>query len=77
MHEDLDDGTVKRCKATVFVLFKVKVFHPNSGRETWQTWHLCEEHAKEFQERKGEGYFTHYHKTGEEAPVIEIQALTF
>jgi hypothetical protein len=60
------------CKKPIYRLFKVKVFHPNSGRKSWQTWRFCYDHFNKFVKTNGEGWFCHYRKEDLEAPVIEF-----
>jgi hypothetical protein len=46
--------TVIGCKKEIFKIFKVQVFHPNSGRKTWQTWKHCKEHFIQFIKFQGQ-----------------------
>lgn len=59
----------KKCKNEVYLEFKVKVFHPISGRTSWQTWKLCKKHFDEFHSYQGQGWGTIYKKKGI-SPVI-------
>lgn len=58
------------CKKPYFKEIRVRVFHPESNRKTWQTWYHCKEHFKLFLETKGKGWFTDYKGKQPEAPVI-------
>lgn len=67
---DDEEGKVHFCRKSIYRLFRVKVFHPNSGRKTWQTWRFCLEHFNKFLETNGEGWSCHYRKEDLYDPVI-------
>lgn len=51
---------IKKCKNEVEFIFKVKVFHPDSGRTSWQTWNFCKAHYIMFLEMNGHGWESWY-----------------
>lgn len=51
-----------KCKRKHFTSIKVQVRHSDTGRITWQTWHLCQFHFGLFLNEKGEGWYTWYIK---------------
>lgn len=59
-HMHPEDG--ERCKRKYYAPIKVKVQHSDTGRITYQTWHLCGLHYFLFLRDQGKGYYTWYHK---------------
>lgn len=51
-----------RCGRKYFSSLRVQVRHSDTGRITWQTWHLCKLHFHLFIEDKGKGYYRFYTK---------------
>ncbi|MFW9990930.1 MAG: hypothetical protein ACFFD4_02600 [Candidatus Odinarchaeota archaeon] len=64
------------CEEPVVITLKVEIFHFNSGRTSKQTWPLCGNHAGQFFEDDGKGWYAYYFRTGKEAPVTGYELLT-
>ena len=70
----LDENNKKICcPEPIYRIFKVKVFHPNSGRKTWQTWRFCKSHFEAFIACQGKGWITWYRDGRPECPVIDYK----
>ncbi|MGV9141368.1 MAG: hypothetical protein ACOC1X_00355 [Promethearchaeota archaeon] len=66
----------KRCNKVVYGVLKVRVFHPNSHRRTWQTWYMCQEHFNSFIEDKGQDWGCRYRdKNKPFCPVIDYKII--
>lgn len=62
------------CKEPYFISIKVRVFHPNSNRRTWQTWKFCKKHFSKFLEEEGQGWYWKYNDESKPTcPVIDFK----
>jgi len=64
-----------RCKNDSEEIFRVQVFHPISGRTSWQTWYFCQEHFAQFLQMQGKDWVCVYNPklNRPDSPVIDFK----
>ncbi len=59
-----------KCENEYYITLKVKIFHPDTLRISWQTWRFCREHFFKFIEDNGKGWFSIYRNGKSKCPVV-------
>ena len=65
-----------KCKEPYYITIKVKLFHPESNRKSYQKWNFCKKHFKEFMISKGKNWYCWYNNKETLSPVISYEVLT-
>lgn len=66
----------KKCNKPFFMKLRVKVFHPNSLRHSWQTWYMCKSCYNKFKETNGKEWGCSYRNDVKPfAPLVEYEII--
>ena len=71
-----ENFSYKKCDKAHFATARVRIFHPDTNRRTWQTWYFCKEHFNKFKKDNGEGWGCMYRNEKRPfSPVMEYKII--